>query len=163
MTRGLVYPQDPCRQFSGNHVAWWLATVLLAWANYLLSRATAEIKEFRARCLGTPPQSIQGRRAATFPCIPKNLLYGLLRASWGPFSARYWFDRAVAREGADAMVEHLRCLRRSMTAAARRLVVAISSIGRRESQVHRRRSIFAIRFPSLRGPLFDFSGGAIWS
>ena len=58
---------------------------MLAWANYLLSRATAEIKEFRAHCLGTPPQSI---RAVA--------LNGLLRASWGPFSARYWFDRAVA-------------------------------------------------------------------
>ena len=36
-----MHPQDPRRQFSGNHVAWWLATVLLARANYLLSRATA--------------------------------------------------------------------------------------------------------------------------
>ena len=77
---------SPRRQFSGNHVAWWLATVLLAWANYLLSRATAEIKEFRAHCLGTPPQSIrvvaQPHLPETPARIPKNLLYGLLRASW---------------------------------------------------------------------------------
>jgi hypothetical protein len=66
-TRGLVCPQDPCRQFSGNHVAWRLAAVLLARANYLLSRATSAIKEFRAYCLGTPPQSI---RVVARPHLP---------------------------------------------------------------------------------------------
>ena len=65
-TRGLVHPQDPRRQLSQNHVAWWLATVLLAWANYLLSRATPENQRvgssglFRTHCFGSSPQSSRG-------------------------------------------------------------------------------------------------------
>jgi hypothetical protein len=40
--RGLVHPQEPASAALGNDIVWRLATVLLARANYLLSRATSD-------------------------------------------------------------------------------------------------------------------------